>query len=238
MKLTVLGNNGPYPTANGACSGYLIEHDDTKILLDCGNGVMSNLLNVCDIMKLDAIILTHLHPDHISDIFIMRYALQRKGIQIPLYAPSSPSDEYKRLEYKNVFDICEIYQDLKLTIGQLSITFREFKHVLRNYGICIETENKKFVYTGDMIYDENIIEFASNSDVLLIEAGVLHRDLKFNPPHLSAKQACEIGKKSKVKKLFLTHFNPEYTIDEYIKESINQFDGLLVLATIMKTYQI
>lgn len=238
MKLTVLGNNGPYPKANGACSGYLIEHEEIKILLDCGNGVMSNLLNICDVKDLDAIILTHLHPDHISDVFIMRYALHQKGLHIPLYAPSSPVEEFKRLPYKEVFETHEIDENTKITMGRMTITFREFIHVIKNFGICIETEDKKFVYTGDTIYDEKIIEFAKGADMLLIEAGVLDHDLKNNPPHLSAKQACQIGTKSNVNKLLLTHFYPEYSIDDYIKETLQQFDGLLVLAMIMKTYNI
>ncbi len=238
MKLTVLGNNGPYPKANGACSGYLLEHDEVKILLDCGNGVMSNLLNICEVKDLDAIILTHLHPDHISDVFIMRYALHQKGVKIPLYAPSSPIEEFRRLAYKDVFDIREINENTKFVIGELTISFQEFKHVIKNFGICIETQDKKFVYTGDTVYDENIIEFSKGADMLLIEAGVLHRDLKYTPPHLSAKQACQIGKKSEVNKLLLTHFNPEYSVDEYIKETLEEFDGLLMLATIMKSYNV
>ncbi|MFZ7121035.1 MAG: MBL fold metallo-hydrolase [Eubacteriaceae bacterium] len=237
MKLTILGNNGPYPKANGACSGYLIEYNETKVLLDCGNGVMSNLLNICNVEDLNAIVLTHLHPDHISDIFILRYALQRKNIQIPLYAPSSPREEFDRLKYKDVFKINEIDENLVLNINELEISFCEFKHVLKNFGICIKSNNKKIVYSGDMVYDEKIYEFAKQADILLIEAGVLEKDLKYNPPHLSAKQACSIGQISKVNKLLLTHFNPEYHLDEYIKEVINQFDGLLVLATIMKTYK-
>ena len=45
MKLTILGNNGPYPCASGACSGYLLSSDSgaTNVLIDCGAGVLANL---------------------------------------------------------------------------------------------------------------------------------------------------------------------------------------------------
>lgn len=238
MKLTILGNNGPYPSAGGACSGYLIEHEDTKILLDCGNGVMSNLLKVCDVEALDAVILSHLHPDHISDLFVLRYTLSEKGRKIPVYAPNNPKEEYERLHYKNAYDIHPIEEHLQFNIGPLSISFCELQHVLQNFGICIEVEGKKFVYTGDMQYDEKIVDFAKDAHVLLIESGVLERDLQNNPPHLSARQACKIGNESNVKKLLLTHFHPKYRIDEFIIETINQYDGLLVMTQLMQTYKI
>lgn len=49
MKLTVLGNTGPYPKAGGACSGYLLENGDSKVVLDMGNGTLANLRTICDI---------------------------------------------------------------------------------------------------------------------------------------------------------------------------------------------
>jgi ribonuclease BN (tRNA processing enzyme) len=79
MKLTILGNNGPFPGAGGACSGYLLSNEKCNILLDCGNGVLSNLQKLIPLKMLDAIILTHLHSDHISDMMVLRYAIQIKN---------------------------------------------------------------------------------------------------------------------------------------------------------------
>ena len=46
MILKILGNNGPFPAANGACSGYLLSSDsgETNILIDCGTGVLARLM--------------------------------------------------------------------------------------------------------------------------------------------------------------------------------------------------
>jgi len=46
MKLTVLGCCGPYPAAGGACSGYLLEEDGYRVLIDCGNGVLSRYSSI------------------------------------------------------------------------------------------------------------------------------------------------------------------------------------------------
>ena len=76
MKLTVLGNNGPYPAAGSACSGYLLQSGAANILIDCGNGVLSNIQKIISLDELDAVILTHLHSDHISDMYVLKYAIQ------------------------------------------------------------------------------------------------------------------------------------------------------------------
>ena len=59
MRLTVLGNWSPYPAAGGACSGYLLEAEDTKILLECGNGITGKLHEYYQAWDLDAIIISH-----------------------------------------------------------------------------------------------------------------------------------------------------------------------------------
>jgi len=94
MKLTILGNNGPYPAPGGACSGYLLESDsgETRLLIDCGTGVLANLLAVCPPKALSAVILSHLHYDHMSDMLPMQYALQfsSRVKSLPVFAPEAP----------------------------------------------------------------------------------------------------------------------------------------------------
>ena len=76
MKLTVLGCWAPYPKAGGACPGYLVQVGETNILLDCGNGVLSNLQRHLDFRSLNAVIISHLHPDHFADLFCLRHAIE------------------------------------------------------------------------------------------------------------------------------------------------------------------
>ena len=64
MFLTVLGRHGPYPRPGGACSGYFIEDGSTRVLIDCGSGVLSRLMEHVHPAHLDAIVLSHLHFDH------------------------------------------------------------------------------------------------------------------------------------------------------------------------------
>ena len=68
MKLTILGNNGPYPSAGGACSGYLLCSDTTRVLIDCGSGTLANLPRHIAWAELDAVIYSHEIGDTITVI--------------------------------------------------------------------------------------------------------------------------------------------------------------------------
>lgn len=241
MKLTVLGNNGPYPCPNGACSGYLIESKEAKILIDCGNGVFANLQKVCDYKELDAVILSHLHSDHISDVFVMKYALgivkSENYSSIPLFTTMDDSCMVDNLNYNDAFDLRKITND-QVEIKDLKISFNKTIHPIECYGIKIEDEESTFVYSADTAYDEKLVQFAKNADLFLCESGVLEKDRHEETPHLSVKQACQLANESSVKKLVLTHFWPEYKLEDIRKEATEEVKVELILSEIMKSYNI
>lgn len=68
MKLTVVGWSGSFPGPDSPASCYLLEHDDSRILLDLGNGALGALQRYADIYDVDAVFLSHLHVDHCIDL--------------------------------------------------------------------------------------------------------------------------------------------------------------------------
>ncbi|HEX6526640.1 MAG TPA: MBL fold metallo-hydrolase [Streptosporangiaceae bacterium] len=68
MRLTVLGGCGVWPAAGQACSGYLLEHDGYRVLIDPGYAVLPRLLQVIDAGEVDAVLISHGHPDHCADL--------------------------------------------------------------------------------------------------------------------------------------------------------------------------
>ncbi|WDV44574.1 MBL fold metallo-hydrolase [Clostridiaceae bacterium M8S5] len=243
MKLTILGNNGPYPTAGGACSGYLIETKDTKILIDCGNGVLSNLKKVCPIDEIDAIFISHLHADHVSDIFIMRYAIglnmdKTDKVSMPLYTPMDNENILQLMNYNESFNIMPIKEEQEIRVKGLIVTFKRTMHPVECYSIKVRCDNKSFVYSADTAYSQNIINFARDADVFLCEAGVLEKDRKKDTPHMSAKQAAEVATKANVTKLILTHFWPEYDLKEIKREALAESRVEFELSEIMKVYRV
>ncbi|AOT68546.1 MBL fold metallo-hydrolase [Geosporobacter ferrireducens] len=245
MKLTVLGNWGPYPTAGGACSGYLFEGEGAKILIDCGNGTLSRLQQVLtSLEELDLIILSHLHSDHISDAMVLRYAIginKMKGLfhkTIPLYAPATPQGDFEKLQFENAFLIQAIEENLVVHEQGLKISFKKMDHPVETYAIGIENKEKKFVFSADTRYCSQLIDFSKNADLLLCEAGVLERDKTATTPHLSAMEAGQVATQGHVKKLLLTHFWPGYNLQEILDEAGSAYDGQLILSEEMKSYPI
>lgn len=244
MRLTILGNNGPFPSAGGACSGYLVTEGNKKILIDCGNGVLSNLQKFVKFEELDAIILTHLHSDHMSDMMVLKYAVQIKmnrGFNLkPLdvYAPSEPAEEYNRLDIKGVFSLSTITSDTVLNFENLKVTFSEMKHPVKCFAVSIDNGEKRFVFSGDTSWDKNIIEFFKGADLLMLDAGLLSKDKKSdNVPHLTARECGVVAKEAGALKLLLTHFWPEDDVINHLMEAKENFENVQI-ARLLHTYDV
>lgn len=245
LKLTILGKYGPYPKGAGACSGYLIEWNNNKLLLDCGNGVLSRYFGLgYRLNELTGIIISHLHPDHFSDLLVLRYALQidmAKGKAkdpMLLYCPSNPTKFFEELNYKGVFNINTINDKQVIEMQGLKIEFNKTKHPVECYSTTIYNENKKFVYTGDTEYFEGIEDIVKNSNVLLCEGGILESQKTNTVPHLSAREACEIAQRAKVKRLILTHMYPGNNHIDLLEEGNKYYSGILEAAKEKSVYYI
>lgn len=229
MQLIVLGCYGPYPHIDGACSGYLLQTEHASILLDLGNGTLRNCLRHITIESVDAVFLSHLHPDHISDVFVLRYMLEMKKLTKKLYAPKEPQESFEHLSYKNAFEV-NVSDDKTILIKDMKITLCKMHHAIPSYAIKVESEGKTFVYSGDTGYNEKLEAFAQDCDLLLCEAAVSDTDIKRKEFHMSATQGCELAEKAKCKRLLVTHFFPEYKHEMYLYE-IEKFRPRLAVET-------
>ena len=232
MKLTILGCHGPYPPAGGACSGYLLEHEEWKILLDCGNGVLGKLQQHINLEELDAVILTHLHSDHISDMFVLRYAVKHhlengwRSTPLPVFTPDQPAEEYSRLFYKHIYDIIPIKPSEMVQVGPFQISFLETAHSIDCFAVkaAVYESSDTIVYSADTEYFEELAQFAGGASLFLCEASYLNTDLEHEAAnHMSAHQAALLGKKARVEKLVLTHLPPFRDDLEYLEEAKEVF---------------
>lgn len=241
MKITVLGIWSPYPKGNGACSGYLLEAGDTKVVLDFGNGIFSKLELYGSFWDLNAIICTHLHADHSGDLPIARNAV-KSGIlynkikaKMPVYLPGEPVLDHSIINtYQDglLFNIIEGLPEENLyrtaQVGSLKLKFFKVEHTMLAYGIEIEAQGKRLVYTGDTEYFPGLIDYAMDADLFICEATVLEKNKDYAVGrHLTTLQAGEIARKAKVKKFVPSHFFPEYDLD-CIKKEIEEGYGSVV----------
>ena len=96
MRLTVLGCSGTYPGPDSPCSGYLVEHDGFRLVLDLGPGALGPLQRAIGLLDVDAVYVSHLHADHCTDLVGMSYARRYHPdgmpAPLPLYGPTGLRD--------------------------------------------------------------------------------------------------------------------------------------------------
>ena len=243
MKLTVLGCWAPYPRAGGACSGYLVQTAGKNILLECGNGVFSNLQKHIDFRSLDVVLISHFHPDHYMDLFCLRHAVsgaRRTGgdLQpVSMYLPGEPEKKFREIQrFTDAFKVKPV-EDLALssqgkmdvfqvTVGDIRISFSENCHPLKTYSITIESDEGKLFYSADTMWYDQLPLVAQGADLILCEASVIEADREYTSVgHLTARQAGELALQAGVEQLAITHFWPEYSLGTLVAEAEQGFGG-------------
>jgi ribonuclease BN (tRNA processing enzyme) len=233
MKVTVLGKSPSWQDAGGACSGYLVQHDDITVLLDCGNGVFGKLRRFVDYTEVDAVVLSHLHADHFLDLVPYSYALTYAPRQQPvpvhtwsgtpcpacpvLHAPPGARSVFRRVAgawgnedlIENAFELHEYDPADPLQIGPLSVRFRRVPHFVPAFAIELAVDGRRFTYGADCSPTEDLVAFARDTDLLMIEGTLPRPERTGVRGHLTPGEAGEHGKAAGARRLVVTHISDE-----------------------------
>ncbi|HEV2780286.1 MAG TPA: MBL fold metallo-hydrolase [Actinophytocola sp.] len=256
MLLTVLGCSGSAPGPNAPTSGYLLEAGGFLLGIELGTGTLAALQAIRDPFSLDALLFSHLHPDHCSDFagltVLRRYhsapSRDPRVNPLPVYAPSeAPSrftaayspDEADRLQT----DLSDVYTFHPLSpgsvhIGPFEITVIRANHPPESYSFRISHGGRSFVYTGDTGLFDGLVDLASGVDVLLAEASWTHADDRPSGLHLSGKEAGELAKRSGAARLLVTHVPPWTEAEAVFAEARAEYPGDAVLVRQGASYPI
>jgi ribonuclease BN (tRNA processing enzyme) len=225
MRLTCIGKYGPIPKAGESCSCYLLSHEGKNVVVDMGCGGLSKLLLKLRVQDIDAVVLSHLHADHMGDMLTMRYALEvakRLGWRsepLPVYLPEQPASEAGLIASHPMVDAHFITDGLETSICGMDVRFALMPHAVPSYAMAFSAGGRKFVYSGDTKDNEAFAAFARNADLLLMDAAFLSKDKGPAAQHPSAHDAGRIAHDAQVKRLLITHIFPEYDPDELLREA-------------------
>lgn len=227
MKLTILGNYGPFPAAGGACSSYLVQLDGGQnVLLDMGSGSLAELQKHISIPAIDAVILSHLHFDHIADALFLRYALNHcEGHGYPvkkikLFLPKTPQNVCELLVNDSPYDVYFVKSKETIEFGDAKLTFVPMQHPVEAYGARIVENGKTFAYTGDTALHKGLYPLLADADLALMEAGELETsEAVKGGAHLSVDQACIAAQNAGVRQLVLTHTMPLFERKALLKKA-------------------
>ncbi len=236
MKLTIIGCWHAYPKQGEATSGYLLEYDNYHLLIDCGSGVVSQLQTFVPVEELDAVILSHYHHDHMTDVGVLQYASLINGYQgktkvpLPIYGHNQDKEKFNQLSYPPHVVSIPYQPNKPIDIVPFTISFLQTKHPVPCYAMRIVQGKKTFVYTADTSYMEELAEFAHNCDLLLAESSTYEdQDLsKFG--HMTSKEAATLAAKANAKQLVLTHLPHFGDVTQLVEEAKKYYKGTVQLA--------
>jgi ribonuclease BN (tRNA processing enzyme) len=214
MRLTVLGCAGSFPGPDSACSAYLVEADGFRLLIDFGPGSLSALQRYAGMHNVDAILITHLHCDHVLDacsyVVVRRYAPDGPYPPIPVYAPAGAPERIAAAYSPDNGAVDDVYtfyglQPGSFPLGPFSVTVDRVNHPVETYGVRLEHDGRVLAYSSDTAPCDSLVRLAQGADLFLCEASYL--DGADNPPdlHLTGREAGEIANKAGVSRLLLTH---------------------------------
>jgi ribonuclease BN (tRNA processing enzyme) len=233
----VLGCSGSFPGPGSACSGYLVDDGTTRVWLDAGSGTLANLQRHLALDELDAIVVSHEHPDHWADLegwnIVLQHFLDRPAF--PVYAPSG----LKERTYDGMPNVAwiDVADGDERTIGTLDVTFSRTDHGRETLGVRVSGDGRSFGYSADTGPAWSLEALGEGLDLALCEATV-PTEQEGKMQHLSARQAGEQARAAAARRLVLTHLWP--TIDAGVaqRQGAAAFGAPVEVATVGARYEI
>ena len=235
MRLTVVGCSGSFPGPTSPASCYLVqaEHEGRtwNVVLDLGNGALGPLQRFIDPRTIDAVFLSHLHPDHCIDLcglyVIQRYHPEGAAlVPLPVYGPTGTGPrmaEAYGLEEADAMDSEFSYRDLEdrtpVRVGPFTVTPHRVNHPIEAYGLRVEADGAVLAYTGDTDTCDALKPLCSNASLVLADAAFVDGRDTVEGIHMSGSRAAQAALDAGgVRRLMLTHIptwnDPEVCRDQ------------------------
>src|SRR5690625_966451 len=270
MQLTIIGASGSFPGPGSPASCYLVsangidEHGAPKtwrIILDMGNGALGTLQRYVALEDIDAILLSHLHPDHYMDLCGLHVVVRWHPYgwnagRIPVYGPADTAGRiaivYGLDPDPGMHPDCEFRSwpvHRPVNIGPFTITPFPVRHTLEEaYALRVEATEPTLnggkqvsvlTYSGDTDTAPGLVEAAQGADLFLCEAAFHEgRDDAIDGVHLTGKRAGQMATEAEVGRRLLTHIpvwnDPLVTS----QEARTAYDGQLAVAVSGVTYTV
>ncbi len=276
MRLRTLGVAGSGPRPDSPASTYLVqvpadavaagiasgavpadvEVRDWNVVVDLGNGGLGYLLRHLRADEVDAVLVSHLHPDHCADLsglyvhlkYHPEHGATRTGVvpDLPVYGPSDV-EERTGLMYglepgesmAGIFDFRTFTDGVALRVGPLEILPLSVFHPVEAYGLRVVGpsserlgEQVTLAYTGDTDYCPNVVEVSRDADLLLAEAAFVsgRDDAVEEGVHLTGARAGRVAVESGAARLVLTHIPAWTDPAQVLREAREVYAGPTELA--------
>ena len=235
LSVTVLGSSGSYSGPGNPCSGYFVDDGTTRVWLDCGPGTLGPLQDHVELHDLDAVVVTHSHPDHCLDLPVfrnaLRFVLEISGV--PVYGPAQTRATVEaalNAEVAPTLDWHTVSDGSTFAVGGLSFACSRTDHPVETMAVRIEDGNGGAVaYSADTGAAWSFERFDAPVGLAICEA-TLAADAEGSVQHLSGRQAGELARQVSAERLVLTHLTPGTDGEARRDEAASAFDGPIEVA--------
>lgn len=232
MRLRVLGSSGTYPSAGAPASGFLLEHGESSIIMDLGPGAFTAFSGIGAIDQVDALMISHGHLDHCSDLLAWYHAGRYGVVRRPPITAFAPDGVFDRVqdfvrhdddEMAMVFDHHRVGHGDASGVAEISLNFSDATHPVPTVATKASAGGSTLVYTGDTGWSDAVVELARGVDALLCDATTLE---DFMPDvHCTPQVAGRMAAKAGVERLLLTHLREDVETDRAIDQASKEYPG-------------
>jgi ribonuclease BN (tRNA processing enzyme) len=234
VRLTIVGCAGSFPSAQSPSSSYLLEADGFRLLVDLGNGALGVLQRHVGLYDIDAVMISHLHPDHWIDLLpylvARKYSKGRVCPELPVYGPADTAERVAAA-YGDKDAAVGVYDFRTLSestfdIGPIQVTAGLVNHPVETYGFRFTHGGRTLTYSSDTGDSDTLVTLARDADVLLCEASFLDNLANVRDVHLTGRGAGLHATRAGVGRLLLTHLVPAWGDEEQtLAEARSTYSG-------------
>ena len=240
MHLDVIGAGPAYTDRPGATgASYLLRLGDESLLLDLGHGSFARLAATLDPATLDAVVISHLHPDHFIDLVALRHYLrwEQPRRRVRVIAPAGLADRLDALHDEPGFTAAaldvEPLAEGTFTVGSFEVQAARVTHTASSFGFRVsaaasgdtDANRPGLVYSGDCGRAEDLDVLARPGDTLLSEVSFGPGPVVPGAGHLDGPAVGALAARVGAGRVLLTHLQMGFDRDATIESVRARFDG-------------
>ena len=241
MELTIIGAGPAYTDRRGAAaSSYLLRAEGAAIVLDLGQGSFSNLAAELEPSGLTAVVISHLHPDHMIDLIPLRHYLKwefEPPRRVRVLGPSRLADRLDSLLGEPGFtalalDVAALAPG-EMRLGPFTLETRRVAHTDESFGFRVTAagSSRGLVYSGDCGHAEDLAPLIRAGDTLLSEASFGAGPVPPGAEHITSGDAGRVAAGARAARLVLTHVLAGHSRDEALRAAEANFSGPVEFVT-------